>query len=874
MTTLTVNLGAGPVPLELPAAYAVKVAGASAAKAQAWAEGTLPGGAGTKSAKEHAEAAATAADGQLALCEAEADRSEDAAALAAAAAAEVTVPYAGSLLFLCGNGERENNIYNGLLELPSAGELLKTTTAGDDPMFGIGSGDAWGCVVKIPVEQYRGRNRLPVLWGTGNAALFGTGEWGVQFTPEANNTTANKRTFYARVAQGSAGGAVRTAQCPEDFSGFGYLQLYESAGNLVLEFTDWVTGDKTTGSVALSSGFGGKTTTNRLSIGGLRPADFPTDINADWSNATTCAMCSDIMMRDFAFMERKLTDAEIEDLRDGTPLTSILLSSEIRLYAPLASNGVIDLSIESRKAAVAALSLIQLGNVGAGSSLVGQSATKHLRLGYVATPATPALEFNADAAYWAIPVASEAGLTGPKEVRITSKGQVIKDWTPVDEVTIASVKHLVVYVPEFPGEGEVQVRSAGDPEIIAVINRAYPNVHLAPTGQSECYIALVSNGRTGNAWNNATSSGGFTDVPENFILLRRAGSLDTGRPIIVCDPVNPSFYGAGALAAARDFRAKDKRNLVMSILAVSGTGRVNWVNDADSDRDADNDIAVAGLISNRSPDGAIPVTVFIDSCWEADDGGLSATGPQFDTLVYPAWLRGIPTTALATVDRWLYDGTFTTSAAWAVVPSARFGTGTVQNSDSHIMADTRAAIRRSAAAFGGYLGPEPTPMLWENDALLGHHPLANSEQGDIFVSRCIMEAALVALGKSSYRPVSWGSYQLVDGNTAAIVTLSPALPGELRANDGSANIVGFEATLTTAGGRSRNNVSSAVVLNGAQVRVNLASAATPGQFQLWYHSGGPGDYGDAVFNPIWVNGAAMFNGWPVIGGNTAIPAAV
>lgn len=58
MTTLTINLAGTPTPVQMPGGVAAAAATTSAAKAQAWAEGTLPGGVGTKSAKEHAQDAA------------------------------------------------------------------------------------------------------------------------------------------------------------------------------------------------------------------------------------------------------------------------------------------------------------------------------------------------------------------------------------------------------------------------------------------------------------------------------------------------------------------------------------------------------------------------------------------------------------------------------------------------------------------------------------------------------------------------------------------------------------------------------------------------------------------------------------------------
>lgn len=61
MSTVSILLGSTAVQVSLPGALAVGAAGASAALAQQWAEGTLPGGAGTKSAKEHAAAAAGSA---------------------------------------------------------------------------------------------------------------------------------------------------------------------------------------------------------------------------------------------------------------------------------------------------------------------------------------------------------------------------------------------------------------------------------------------------------------------------------------------------------------------------------------------------------------------------------------------------------------------------------------------------------------------------------------------------------------------------------------------------------------------------------------------------------------------------------------------
>ena len=75
MTTLTINLAGTPTPVQMPGDVAAAAAGRNAAAAaasvdlaEAWAEGTLPGGAGTKSAKEWAEdAAATAAATDAAL---------------------------------------------------------------------------------------------------------------------------------------------------------------------------------------------------------------------------------------------------------------------------------------------------------------------------------------------------------------------------------------------------------------------------------------------------------------------------------------------------------------------------------------------------------------------------------------------------------------------------------------------------------------------------------------------------------------------------------------------------------------------------------------------------------------------------------------
>lgn len=810
---------------------------------------------------------------QVANATAQADRAAASAASAAIFAASATAALAGSALFLNGNGERQRSEQNGLLEIPSAGEMFKTTAAGDSPMFASGSGDAWACIVALPVEQLRFVNRTPVLWGSGATAAIDTAQWGINFTPQANNTAANRRTFYARVSQGSTTGAtVRTAQCPDNMSGVGLLQLYEAGGTLFLEFTDFVTGDKTVGSTALSAGFTGKTTTGRLTIGGLRPDLFPTDILTAWSNATTAAMCSDVMMRDFAFLERKLTDAEIVLLRDGTPFTSIVAEADRRLYCPLASNGALSLSIQSNKAGVPA-ELSQLGNVGAGSSLTGQTAAKRLRLARQMNPCLVGAEFGADTARFNIRIASQAGLTGTiKEGRVTSRGSVVKDWHRLEGYNDGSSDWVVLNMPLNPAECEVQVRSAGDPEIIATISRVYTCIVPTLLGQSEVQrtLAVLANGSA--SFDNADATGGFDAVPDNCFVLRRVADLP-GSIMATVANINPAFYGAGAIEFFRHMRTKTELPICLPVLAMGGTAMREWMDDADADRSRADDIALAGMLANRTAEGRIPVTCFVQGAWWISDE--SGNAGNFSTRVYPAWLRGETTAYISTISGYLYDGAFSLKAPWAVTPAGRRGTlGSLQNSDTNNAALTREDMRVAANLFGGKVGPEPTLIFWQDNALSGVHPLQNSIHGDRFFARCLAETALVGLEVGDYRgPSRFASYQLVDGNTAAIVTLDTPWPGTIRTNVAAAAPAGFEVQLTTAGGRSRLNASSIQILNGRQVRVNLVSAATPAEFALWYHSGGPGDYRDAAINTAWLQGSLMFNDWPIVGSNTVIPVA-
>lgn len=773
---------------------------------------------------------------------------------------------AGSLLFLNGNGESQQSSANGLLYLPTPDEMFKQATAGDSRFFGAGSNDAWVCIIAIPVEQYRYMNRLPVIWNNANVGtMTGGNDWGVTYYPPAHPNGAIANTFLTRVSQAGGGVSCRTAQLPANFSGLGLLQLRESGGTLFLEFTDFVTGDKTVGSAALPGGFLGKQSTGTLAIGGAgnaQIANFPTNIDTAWGGTQNCGQCSDIMMRDFAFIERNLTDAEILQLRDGTPFASIVAEADRRLYAPLVTNGEIDLAISGNKPGLAA-KLVQLGNVGAGSSLTGQTAAKHLRLARQANPCLVAHEFGQSSARFNIRIASQAGLTGTrKEGRVTSNGRILKDWHLLDDYTDAAGDWVVVMLPDHDEEMQVSVRSVRDPEIVATITRVFACWHWAVWGQSEAVYSTIHLANTA-----AVATANFDQGPERFFVQRNNGA---GARAIVDARLTPARYGEALCAFGEHARRYTRKPIVVSVCAVSGTGKGSWVNDSDPRRNGQFDIDLCGMIANRNAQGQIPVTVNIESMWEAADIGL---GPNFDLTVYPAWLYGQQVNAW-TINRYLYDGNLALSAAWAVVPSARFGNGGAKNFDDQSMADVRESMRRAAAIFGGHLGPDPTPMYWENNGLAGHHPRGNHPNGDHFTARCIAEAGLRAHGLGTYRgPSRFAHYEWVSGsgNTAVILTLDTQFPGEITPNVAGAAITGFEARLTTAGGRSRLNVASATILNGRQIRVDLTGAANPAEFGIWFHSGGPGDYGNAAVNTAWVEGAPLFNGWPITGGNSAIP---